>query len=196
MTDPAGSVTLLTGRNGVGKTRALLAECRGVPGAVFLDPFSSAAAAGQLAILRSGLSAERAKRLADLMRIAGLRGDGRAEGGARWLFAVGTAILGARQGATVAIDNIEAGLHHSVLPGLWSVLLDAAAERALRVFASTHSSDCWAALTRVASERTASCHPEVKLVLMLRGGKRFTFSLEEMSTALDGEIDLRGGHVD
>jgi AAA15 family ATPase/GTPase len=46
------------------------------------------------------------------------------------------------EGGIVLIDEIENGLHHSVLEGVWSALADAARKADVQIFATTHSMEC------------------------------------------------------
>ena len=45
-------------------------------------------------------------------------------------------------GKVVLVDEIENGLHHSVLPQLWQFIEHAAQQLDLQVFATTHSFEC------------------------------------------------------
>jgi len=46
------------------------------------------------------------------------------------------------------VDEIENGLHHSVLPNVWRVVAEAARQFDVQVFATTHSIECIEAATR------------------------------------------------
>ncbi len=46
------------------------------------------------------------------------------------------------QGGVVLIDEIENGLHHSILPTVWGVIAEAAERLDVQVFATTHSFEC------------------------------------------------------
>lgn len=50
--------------------------------------------------------------------------------------------VGGAPGGVVLIDEIENGLHHSVLPKVWRSLNEAARQFNVQVFASTHSYEC------------------------------------------------------
>jgi AAA15 family ATPase/GTPase len=45
-------------------------------------------------------------------------------------------------GGIVLVDEIENGLHYSVLPNVWKALADAARRNDVQVFAATHSWEC------------------------------------------------------
>ena len=46
------------------------------------------------------------------------------------------------EGGVLLVDEIENGLHHSVLPDVWRVIAKAAADFGVQVFATTHSFEC------------------------------------------------------
>ena len=46
------------------------------------------------------------------------------------------------QDGVVLVDEIENGLHHSVLPGVWKVIAKAAEQFNVQMFATTHSFEC------------------------------------------------------
>ena len=48
----------------------------------------------------------------------------------------------AAPGGVVLVDEIENGLHHSVLPDVWRVVREAAEQFNVQVFATTHSFEC------------------------------------------------------
>lgn len=72
--------------------------------------------------------------------------------GSRRLLVLAAAIATARGGA-LFVDEIDTGLHHSVLSKVWRVLIERSLATDVQVFASTHSWDCIEALARVASEQ-------------------------------------------
>jgi hypothetical protein len=45
-------------------------------------------------------------------------------------------------GGVLLVDEIENGLHHSVMPKVWAAIADAATELDVQVFATTHSYEC------------------------------------------------------
>jgi predicted ATPase len=59
------------------------------------------------------------------------------------------------------IDEIENGLHHSVLPVVWEGLLNAVSELKIQIFATTHSWECIAA-----ADAAARKSPEYELNLI------------------------------
>lgn len=60
----------------------------------------------------------------------------------------------AAEAKVLLIDEIENGLHHSVLPTIWRGLFNAAEEVDVQIFATTHSWECVLAADAAAKEET------------------------------------------
>ena len=67
------------------------------------------------------------------------------------LFGIVLALLNAKDGA-LFLDEIENGLHYSVLPDVWRLIFQTARRLNVQVFATTHSWDCIEAFQEAASE--------------------------------------------
>lgn len=78
------------------------------------------------------------------------------------LLMIALALVSSARGI-VLIDEIDTGLHHTVLEGMWRLLLKTAARLDVQVFATTHSDDCWKALARVLEEEDGALDGEVSL---------------------------------
>jgi len=52
------------------------------------------------------------------------------------------------RGGVLLIDELENGLHHSVMPKVWSLIADLARRFKVQIFATTHSMDCIIAAQR------------------------------------------------
>jgi hypothetical protein len=72
--------------------------------------------------------------------------------GVRRLLSILLAIATAK-GGRVLIDEIENGLHYSVLEKVWTAIAQAAEQSRVQVFASTHSFECITAAHRAFAER-------------------------------------------
>jgi hypothetical protein len=111
--------------------------------------------------------------------------------GVAWLFslALGAAATPNQQ---LLVDDIDAGLHHRVMAHMWAMVIDTARRRDLQVFATTHSIDCITALRRAcldAPERAT----EIRVIRLVKGGRAgITFTAEELDTAIEGEVEVRG----
>jgi predicted ATP-dependent endonuclease of OLD family len=69
--------------------------------------------------------------------------------------------LVAADAKVLLIDEIENGLHHSVLPTVWRGLFNAAAEVGVQIFATTHSWECV-----LAADQAARAQPKYELNLI------------------------------
>ena len=67
------------------------------------------------------------------------------------MFSIAIALIRAR-GGTLLIDEIDTGLHYSVMEGMWSMVLETAERLGVQVFATTHSSDCINSLATLCRE--------------------------------------------
>ena len=61
--------------------------------------------------------------------------------GMRRMLAIALALIHAR-GGLLLIDEVDAGLHHSVMGDMWRLVVEAARQSDVQVFATTHSLDC------------------------------------------------------
>lgn len=75
---------------------------------------------------------------------AGSMGDGITR-----LLGLALALVGAK-GGVLLVDEIDTGLHYTVLTKMWRLVLETAARLDVQVFATTHSRDCYEALAEVA----------------------------------------------
>jgi hypothetical protein len=57
--------------------------------------------------------------------------------------------LGRARGGTLLVDEIDTGLHYTVLTQMWRLVFEAATRLDVQVFATTHSRDCYEALGEV-----------------------------------------------
>lgn len=111
--------------------------------------------------------------------------------GALRMLGVALALVRGRDGFLL-IDEAENGIHYSVQPDFWRMVLRAARENNVQVIATTHSYDCVLGFAQAAFDV-----PEVdgKLVqLSDRRGKLRTYELpeEELIIAAQQRIEVRG----
>jgi len=94
------------------------------------------------------------------------------------------------EGGTVLIDEIEDGLHHSVLTDVWRVIVSTALKYSVQVFATTHSWECIEAAVH-ASEN----HPNSLAFVRLerRSGRihGVAGTDEELRAAVESGFELR-----
>jgi energy-coupling factor transporter ATP-binding protein EcfA2 len=89
------------------------------------------------------------------------------------------------------IDEIDTGLHYSVMSDMWKLIYGAAKELNVQVFATTHSSDCIESLAEVCcSEEEAG--ENVTLQRIERGIKRsVAYTSKEIEVAAARGIEVR-----
>lgn len=65
------------------------------------------------------------------------------------------AIVHAKNGILL-VDEIDTGLHFSIMSDMWKLVWQTAKKLNVQVFATTHSSDCWTSLDAIASRENPS----------------------------------------
>lgn len=109
--------------------------------------------------------------------------------GVNRLFGIILSLVNA-EGGVLLVDEIENGLHHSILPEVWRVIFRMAEELNIQVFATTHSWDCVDAFQQAANE-----HPEVGVLARLTAydGRIIPtlFSENELRIAARDQIEVR-----
>ena len=89
------------------------------------------------------------------------------------------------------IDEIDGGIHHSIMAKFWEGVVKAAHRFDCQVIATTHSYEC----LQAAREGVSGCHEdEFCYVRLERKGaevKAKTYNYERFSTALDSNMELR-----
>lgn len=94
------------------------------------------------------------------------------------------------QNGILIIDEIESGLHYSVLPDVWKLIFKTAKELNIQVFASTHSKDCIEAFSDAAEES-----PEDGMLIRLeRQGERIiakTIEENRLELAMEHGVEVR-----
>ncbi len=90
------------------------------------------------------------------------------------------------------IDEIENGLHHSVLPTAWKGLMAAARDIGVQIFATTHSWECIRAANAVVNE--AGDSDDFQVIRLDRIGddiKSTTIDKEMIETAKEFNLEMR-----
>ncbi|MCI5166462.1 MAG: chromosome segregation protein SMC [Candidatus Electrothrix sp. GM3_4] len=89
------------------------------------------------------------------------------------------------------IDEIDTGLHHTVMSKMWKLICVTARKLNVQVFATTHSSDCWKTLADNAVEDEFVEMP-IRIHRIDKDRTRpETFTNQEMHLALNREIEVR-----
>ena len=110
--------------------------------------------------------------------------------GALRFFGVALALANSRCGFLV-IDEVENGLHHTVQPDFWKLVIRAAEQNEVQVFAATHSWDCVRGFAKASLELEA---PEVSLARLERRNGRLRairYSQKNLRVAAEHGIEVR-----
>jgi hypothetical protein len=96
--------------------------------------------------------------------------------------------LATAAGGVLLVDELENGLHWSVMPKVWRFLVETARSLDVQVFATTHSKDCVEAIAEVHRE-----HPEIAgeiSVHRLEAGRETPVRFDASRLASYVEMDL------
>ncbi|NRD49697.1 AAA family ATPase [Corallococcus exiguus] len=94
-------------------------------------------------------------------------------------------------GGYILVDEIDTGLHHSVMVKMWRLVTEAAKRLNVQVIATTHSLDCVRALASLYED-----HRELESVISVhrleRGAeKNITYSADELLAAAEHQMEIR-----
>lgn len=131
-------------------------------------------------------------------RIAVIKVDGKPERiplkslgeGMNRLLGIVLALVNCKDGILL-VDEIESGLHYSVLSDVWKLIFKTAKDLNVQVFATTHSYDCIQAFAEAAIDDEES---EGNLIRLARNGdeiKAFTFDEKQLETITKDKIEVR-----
>jgi AAA15 family ATPase/GTPase len=107
------------------------------------------------------------------------------------MLSIATAMANNKAGI-VLIDEIENGLHYSVLPSLWKMIFNTAHALNIQVFAATHSDECLHAASQIAQSQTDQ--KDLRLFrLDLRNGETYVtdYTADELSAAIGSDQEVR-----
>jgi len=94
-------------------------------------------------------------------------------------------------GGVVLIDEVENGLHHSVLIKVWQAIADAAERADAQVFATTHSYECIQAAHKAFSEKRPS---DLRLFRLDRVDSEIrvaAYNETTLETSIDMSLEVR-----
>lgn len=124
------------------------------------------------------------KGMAEQVPLGGL-GDG-----VHRMLAIAICLVAAR-GGYLLIDEIDTGLHHTVMRKMWALVFETAKRLDVSVFATTHSYDCVHALAAIARESEQG-PGEVSLIRVERDNPQgIVFSENEIYHLADWDIEAR-----
>lgn len=105
------------------------------------------------------------------------------------LLGIALALVNCKNGILL-IDEIESGLHYSILPNVWKLIFKTAKDLNVQVFATTHSKDCVEAFAQAAVDS-----PEDGMLIRLerRDEKIVAKNIEEnrLAQAINYEVEVR-----
>ena len=88
------------------------------------------------------------------------------------------------------IDEIDTGLHFSVMSDMWKLVCKTAKRLNVQVFATTHNSDCWTSLANVVKEEDAEDGITIQRIEKNKS-IAVAFTEAEIIIAADKEIEVR-----
>lgn len=106
------------------------------------------------------------------------------------ILAITTALVGA-EGGILLIDEIDTGLHYSVMAGMWKMIAETAKVLDVQVFATTHSRDCVNSLAAICREDVEN-DSEVTIQRIEREkGRAVAYNEAEIIAAAEHDIEVR-----
>ena len=106
------------------------------------------------------------------------------------MFGIALALVNAKDGMLL-IDEVDTGLHYSVLPDLWKLIFEVAHRLNVQVFATTHSKDCLEAFQYAADENTEEEGVLIRLENRKAGVGAVTFDEKELAIVTRERIEVR-----
>ena len=99
------------------------------------------------------------------------------------------ALANARNGV-ILIDEIDTGLHYSVMRDMWRMIVERSDEMNVQVFATTHSRDCYESLATVLRDETTSAEVTIQRIDS-RKGSATAFDQNAIIAAAERGIEIR-----
>jgi AAA15 family ATPase/GTPase len=100
------------------------------------------------------------------------------------------AIVNAKNGILL-VDEIDTGLHFSIMSDMWKLVWETAKKLNVQVFATTHSSDCWTSLDAIASRENPSQEGITIHRIEKDKSRSIVFSEEEVAIAAEQGLEVR-----
>jgi len=105
------------------------------------------------------------------------------------ILALAVALMQSR-GGVLLVDEIDTGLHHSVMSEMWQFVFKTAKEFDVQVFATTHSYDCVYSLAHICAEADDK-NPITVQRIEPGKTKAIPYAQDEIRIAADREIEVR-----
>lgn len=100
-------------------------------------------------------------------------------------------VIAANAGGRVFVDEIENGLHYSILPMMWRGLADAAARYDCQVFATTHSRECIQAAWEGIAEAQRAEFRYIRLQRSDEGLSKRVYDYGRLGLAVTQDLEVR-----
>lgn len=100
--------------------------------------------------------------------------------------------IGACPGGIVLVDDVDTGLHYSIMSKFWESVVRAAEEFDVQVVGTTHSSECAEAALEAARDLHRS--EDFTVIRLERNGveiSTFTYTADELFEAIDANLEVR-----
>jgi len=91
------------------------------------------------------------------------------------------------RGGVLLVDEIDTGLHYSVMSQMWDLMYSAAQDLDVQIFATTHSYDCVYSLAQI-------CEPKRSVTVQrieAGKGRAVPYDEEEITVAASRDIEVR-----
>ena len=95
------------------------------------------------------------------------------------------------KGGVLLVDEIDTGLHYSVMSQMWKLIFNAARELDVQVFATTHSYDCVYSLAQICSGETEGRNSVTVQRIDPGKIKAVPYDEDEITVAASREIEVR-----
>jgi len=100
------------------------------------------------------------------------------------------AIVNAKDGVLL-VDEIDTGLHFTVMSDMWKMLWKTAKRLNVQIFATTHSNDCWKSLSDIANAENPS-EDGITIHRVEKGkSKSIVFTERQIAIAAERHIEVR-----
>jgi hypothetical protein len=110
--------------------------------------------------------------------------------GMRRLLALSLSLVRAAEGFLL-VDEIDTGLHWTVMEEMWNLVIDAAVSSSIQVFATTHSLDCINGLATLLKKRQDLANAVSVQKIERQLDHSVSFGAADIVTAADLSIELR-----
>lgn len=95
------------------------------------------------------------------------------------------------RGGTLIVDEIDTGLHHSVMAKVWKMILETAKRLDVQVFATSHSLDCVRALEPLSQDRGMDTSEVFIHRIDREQTEATTYSEKMISYAIQDQLEVR-----